>query len=71
MVFIIAPDFDSENSILKFNEVYNNEFYKPFRYVTPIIGTWDDYDFQYNNALGNASEKDKTRKMFLDFSNVP
>ena len=71
MVFGIAPDFDFENSILKFDEVYNNEFYKPFRLVTPIIGTWDDHDFQYNNALGNVSDKDKTRKMYLDFLDVP
>ena len=31
MLFGIAPDFDFVNSIFKFNEVYNNEFYKPFR----------------------------------------
>lgn len=45
--------------------------YKALKSRTPIIGTWDDHDYAYNNAGGNISFKRLSQKLFLDFIEEP
>ena len=49
----------------------DNEWYKKFRTQFPIVGTWDDHDFGYNDVGGNYRDKVKTQKLMLDFFDVP
>lgn len=67
----IAPEYSFTKAKFRYDEAYYNEYYKAFREVTPIIGIWDDHDYQHDNAIGSASDKDLTRNLFLDFLDVP
>jgi alkaline phosphatase D len=48
-----------------------NPHYSLFKKQTPIIGTWDDHDYAYDNADGSFSGKVQSQKRFLDFINIP
>ena len=54
---------------------YHKQFYqkdyKKFRSTTPIIGTWDDHDYAFDNANGTLQTKDTSKKLFLDFLEEP
>jgi alkaline phosphatase D len=43
------------------------EDYALFKSMVPIIGTWDDHDFSYNNASGDYPHKAQSQQYFLDF----
>lgn len=45
--------------------------YKQLKSQTPIIGTWDDHDFGYDNAWGNFLYKDLSQRLALDFFEEP
>ena len=45
--------------------------YMALKDQTPIIGTWDDHDYAFNNAGGNVSFKKISQKLHLDFMDVP
>lgn len=45
--------------------------YAKFKSMTPMIGTWDDHDYAYNNADGNLAFKKKSQTLHLDFFDVP
>lgn len=45
--------------------------YQLFTQKIPIIGTWDDHDYGYNNADANNPIKKQSQQMFLDFIRVP
>lgn len=69
--FISTSDFDYEDAKKKYNETYNNEYYKEFRKTTPIIGVWDDHDFGVNNSNGNFLHKEESKELFLNFLEEP
>jgi alkaline phosphatase D len=48
-----------------------NRDYQIFKSQTPIIGTWDDHDYAYDNANGYYANKEQSQKLFLDFLGVP
>lgn len=39
--------------------------------TTPIIGTWDDHDYAWDNADGDLGFKETSQKLHLDFMDVP
>lgn len=45
--------------------------YKFFKSTTPVIGTWDDHDFAFNNATGIFSKKTESQTHFLNFIGEP
>jgi alkaline phosphatase D len=45
--------------------------YQTFKAQTPIIGTWDDHDYAYDNAGGSYANKQESQKLHLDFMEVP
>ena len=45
--------------------------YAKFKTLTPMIGTWDDHDYAYNEAGGDNTFKKESQKLFLDFFDVP
>jgi alkaline phosphatase D len=48
-----------------------NPDYQAFKAQIPMIGTWDDHDYAFNNANGSAAIKKESQKLFLDFLDVP
>ncbi len=48
-----------------------NEDYQFFKAMTPIIGTWDDHDYGYNNGNGSFAAKRKSQEYLLDFLEEP
>jgi alkaline phosphatase D len=61
------PIFNKTESERRFNETFDNPGYTILREKVPVIGIWDDHDFQYNNAQGDASNKEDTKELFLNF----
>jgi alkaline phosphatase D len=55
---LIKQAFDLQN---------NRPEYESFKRVTPIIGTWDDHDYAFDNARGNFPGKAESQKHILDF----
>ena len=45
--------------------------YHLFKQQTPIIGTWDDHDYGYDNASGTFEGKRMSQQLALDFLEVP
>jgi alkaline phosphatase D len=45
--------------------------YQAFKQQVPILGTWDDHDFAYDEANGHYEAKPESQKMFLDFMEEP
>ena len=45
--------------------------YAVFRAAFPIIGTWDDHDYGWNNAGREYPIKQRTQQLALDFMDVP
>lgn len=48
-----------------------NSFYRAFTDQVPVLGIWDDHDYFNGNADGRYEEKDGSKKLLLDFLNVP
>ena len=55
----------------KYHQQFNQENYTAFREAFPVIGTWDDHDYGFNNADGSYPIKAQTRDMALEFMEVP
>lgn len=45
--------------------------YHLFKKQTPIIGTWDDHDYGFDNAGGTFAGKKDSQKLVLDFLEIP
>lgn len=69
---IIYADWNKSESVrLAYEKLKEQPDYKTLRSTTPIIGTWDDHDYAFNNAGGGVSFKQLSQKYFLDFFEVP
>lgn len=65
------PKFDREYCQMKFNLTYHEGFYSILRKSKPVIGVWDDHDYEYNNGKSDAQNKEITKQLYLDFLDVP
>lgn len=45
--------------------------YVAFKANTPMLGTWDDHDYGFNEAGGNVTYKKQSQELHLDFLEVP
>lgn len=69
---IIYADWGKSDSVARAYLKQNSDpDYAAFKAQTPIIGTWDDHDYAYNNAGGDISFKRESQRLFLDFMEVP
>ena len=48
-----------------------NSYYEAFANSVPMVGTWDDHDYAYDNADGNYLEKEKSQEAFCNFLGLP
>lgn len=68
----IYADWGKSDSVKKAYDKQNEiPDYKEMKSKIPIIGTWDDHDYAFNNAGGGVDFKDLSLKMHLDFMDVP
>lgn len=54
-----------------FNKQNENKDYQDVKLQIPMIGTWDDHDFAFDNADGRLSYKKIAQKLYLDFLGEP
>ncbi len=64
---IYANDYSTVDRMAVYNRLKSNQYYAPFRAITPIIGTWDDHDFRNNDSDGQWGGKDGSRTDALAF----
>lgn len=55
----------------KYKELKNNPLYRQFISEVPMIGTWDDHDYGWNNMGGDYTPKKQSQQLFCDFFNEP
>ena len=64
----IYADWDTSYDIkASYEKQYQHPDYIDFRSRFPILGTWDDHDYGYDNADGNFKLKHEAQRHFLDF----
>lgn len=68
---IYANSSDPARIQQAYRQQQHHEDYAQFASLTPIIGTWDDHDFAYDNANGSYQHKDLSQSHFLDFIGEP
>lgn len=54
----------------KYNQLSQKESYKNLKKNVPIIATWDDHDYGWNDIGKNYKYKEESKKIFLDFFDV-
>ncbi len=55
----------------KYNLLANKPTFKRLKKNVPLIATWDDHDFGKNDAGRHYSQKEASKKIFLDFFDEP
>jgi alkaline phosphatase D len=55
----------------RYRQIKRHPLYQGFRQATPIIGTWDDHDYGYNNSNGTFWSKEESQQLFCDFMDIP
>jgi alkaline phosphatase D len=55
----------------KYAELAAQPGFVRLRAQTPVLAIWDDHDFGEDDAGGDYPMKDESRRIFLDFWNVP
>ncbi|HXH73483.1 MAG TPA: alkaline phosphatase D family protein [Bacteriovoracaceae bacterium] len=45
--------------------------YQNLKSSVPMIGTWDDHDYAFDNADGTLTTKEASKKLYLDFVGEP
>ncbi len=46
-------------------------FFRALRKKAPVLATWDDHDFGWNDAGSNYAQRAESQKLFLDFMDEP
>jgi alkaline phosphatase D len=68
----VYVDSTDPSDIKRSYDVQNqNTDYMFFKAKTPVIGTWDDHDFGYDNATGTFAGKKLSQRYLLDFLDEP
>lgn len=53
----------------KYRKLGKNENYKLLKKTTPIIATWDDHDYGFDDSGRHYTKKEQSKKIFLKFFN--
>jgi alkaline phosphatase D len=68
---IYADWFEGRDIASAYAYQNRNPKYQLFKTQTPIIGTWDDHDFGFDNANGEFDGKKESQRLHLNFLEVP
>ena len=55
----------------KYSLLKNNMNYRRLLACAPVVGTWDDHDFGWNDAGKEFGMKKQSKRLLLDFLDVP
>ncbi len=68
----IYGDSEDMNVLLeKYQQQKNGEEYAAFRSKRAVIGIWDDHDYGVNDGDKRYPKKEESKKLMLDFLDVP
>ena len=71
----VYADVKNKENLGRFKECYDKlaamPGYQKLLKTCPIVATWDDHDFGYNDAGGDYPLKKESQQLFLDFFGVP
>jgi alkaline phosphatase D len=65
---------DTTNRVVmerKYHALKQSPFFQELRRKAPILGTWDDHDYGWNDAGAEYPMKVEAQTLFLDFFDVP
>ncbi|MFL5810188.1 MAG: alkaline phosphatase D family protein, partial [Flavisolibacter sp.] len=70
---IIYADWGKTSIEAAYKKLLANPDYQEVKAQIPMIGTWDDHDFAFDNADGTVAvdKKKESQKQFLDFFEIP
>lgn len=68
---VYGDTYDMEVLQNKYKKLNSLESYQNLKNTTPIIATWDDHDFGWNDAGRHYPFKEESKKIFLDFFEEP
>ncbi len=68
---IYGDSNDADVITAKYQKQLDQPNYAAFRKQFPIVGTWDDHDYGWNDAYGTYPLKTVTQGLALDFMDVP
>ena len=54
----------------RYRRLKNDVYYKTFRSTVPVIGTWDDHDYAWNNHDGGFGDKQASKQLLIDFLDI-
>lgn len=55
----------------RYARLKRDPYYQRFRSAVPIIGTWDDHDYAWNNHDGSFEDKDESKRQIMEFLDIP
>lgn len=68
---VYGDSHDAEVIAAKYQKQLTQPGYAAFRKQFPIVGTWDDHDYGWNDAHATYPLKAVTQNLSLDFMDVP
>lgn len=68
---IYGDTYNMDTLQAKYDKLNNNPSFQNLKKNIPIIATWDDHDFGWNDAGRHYKFKDESKEIFLDFFNEP
>jgi alkaline phosphatase D len=69
VIYSDTKDMDEHQQ--QYDILKNNPNYSTFIKKYPVIGIWDDHDYGVNDGGGGFSKKKESKKLFLDFLDIP
>lgn len=55
----------------RYARLKSDPYYSKFRGAVPIIGTWDDHDYAWNNHDGSFEDKEASKQQLIEFLDIP
>lgn len=64
---LYLDDVPEGEELENFDQIKNHPDYAQLVSEIPVIGTWDDHDYAYNNADGNYFDKEGSKERFMSY----
>ena len=68
---VYADTKDPKVMAKKYTSLKNNMNYRRLLACAPVVGTWDDHDYGWNDAGKEFPMKKESKRLMLDFLDVP
>lgn len=68
---VYADNETPEERLKSLRSLFELKTYEQLSRTVPVIGTWDDHDYAYNNADGSYELKDASQQVFMNFLQLP